>query len=451
MIDLFKQKILPIFTQYRKSTLVRDGLGSLIIKVAHNLINFLIGVLLVRLLGIDGYGTYSFVIAIIVFLYIPAEFGLPNLLIRETAKGLVEDEPDTVRNVWRWSVKFTGLLTAAVLLIAFVVLYLLFRNQRISQVVFYTFLVGLALVPFTAYIHLARGAMQGMNRIIAGFLPEQVILKLVFLIILGIYFVVPSLNLTPFSAMVVNLLVTIATFLLSMVLLFKYLPKREKLAISESKKWLNSSSKMALSSGMEIIKARTSTVLLGFLAGAFPVGIYQIALQGSMIASIILQSSNAAMAPRFSNLYYSKNIKKLQRLVTINSRIVFLINILMTVGFILFGRFFLRVFFGPDSVAAYLPLLIMLVGQMVNSLVGGVAFLLNMTGHEKQTMWSTGISLIFSLLLNLILIPSYGIVGSAIATSFSQVIAQFAMWRFVKKQLGINSLALYKAPPIVDG
>jgi len=121
------------------------------------------------------------------------------------------------------------------------------------------------------------------------------------------------------------------------------------------------------------------------------------------------------------------------------------------VGFILFGRFFLRVFFGPDSVAAYLPLLIMLVGQMVNSLVGGVAFLLNMTGHEKQTMWSTCISLIFSLLLNLILIPSYGIVGSAIATSFSQVIAQFAMWRFVKKQLGINSLALYKAPPIVDG
>jgi O-antigen/teichoic acid export membrane protein len=134
---------------------------------------------------------------------------------------------------------------------------------------------------------------------------------------------------------------------------------------------------------------------------------------------------------------------KLQRLVTVSARIILFLNLAITIGFVLLGKLFLRQIFGAPYEAAYIPLLILLGGQLVNSGVGSVAMLLNMTRHEHETAKGMTLAAALNVVLNLLLLPRAGIVGSAIATAVSLIIWNMLLWWAVQKKLHINSLAFY--------
>lgn len=75
-----------------KSNLMRGGLASIAIKVFGLGFSLLTAVVLARVLGPEQYGIYSYVLAIVSILAIPAMFGLPSLIVRETAKAEVKQE-----------------------------------------------------------------------------------------------------------------------------------------------------------------------------------------------------------------------------------------------------------------------------------------------------------------------------------------------------------------------
>lgn len=90
-----------------KSELVRGGIGSLTLKAAYILLTFFTSVTLARLLGADGYGVYTYILALVYLFTIPVEFGFPNLVVRETAKFMVKQEWGMIQGVWRWTGKIT--------------------------------------------------------------------------------------------------------------------------------------------------------------------------------------------------------------------------------------------------------------------------------------------------------------------------------------------------------
>lgn len=71
---------------------MRGGLASIAIKVFGLGFSLLTAVVLARVLGPEQYGIYSYVLAIVSILAIPAMFGLPSLIVRETAKAEVKQE-----------------------------------------------------------------------------------------------------------------------------------------------------------------------------------------------------------------------------------------------------------------------------------------------------------------------------------------------------------------------
>jgi hypothetical protein len=70
-----------------KGQLLRGGVGSVAVKIGSTLLNVILAVVLARALGAEGFGVYSFVFALITILAIPAQMGLPNLVVRETAQA----------------------------------------------------------------------------------------------------------------------------------------------------------------------------------------------------------------------------------------------------------------------------------------------------------------------------------------------------------------------------
>jgi ABC-type sugar transport system permease subunit len=77
-----------------RSRLAREAFWTVVLKSANTLLGFVTTVLLARLLGAEGYGIYAYALALVSLLAMPAHAGLPNLVLRETARGMAEACPD---------------------------------------------------------------------------------------------------------------------------------------------------------------------------------------------------------------------------------------------------------------------------------------------------------------------------------------------------------------------
>src|SRR5690606_19523202 len=103
----------------------------------------------------------------------------------------------------------------------------------------------------------------------------------------------------------------------------------------------------------------------------------------------------------------------------LSSRVIAGIAIIIGGLFCVFGEWILGFLFGNQYEAAYLPLVILTVGQLGNALFGSVGALLNMTGHERDTLSGMFVALLANLLIGVLLIPDLGMVGAAIASACS--------------------------------
>jgi O-antigen/teichoic acid export membrane protein len=87
---------------------------------------------------------------------------------------------------------------------------------------------------------------------------------------------------------------------------------------------------------------------------------------------------------------------------------------------LLLAEFVLRLF--EDAfVAGSSALRILLVGQVVSAMAGSVGYIMMMTGHERQAAFVTLGATAGNILLNLMLIPPFGMEGAAVARAVTLI------------------------------
>jgi len=424
------------------SRLGRDSIGSMGLRISSTGLGFLSTVLLARLLEPSGYGVYAYIYAWISILSVLTQFGLPTLVIRETAQGMAQNRPELVKGIWQWTGRVTGLLSLALTVIGAVLAWLLrnsFGGERLS-----TFAWAILLVPLVALGNLRGAALRGLQRVVAGQMPEFLIrpaLLALFLLVAGVVF---KHSLSAAEAMALYVMAAALSFVIGAWMLWRITPPEVRTAKPriESRAWWLSALPLAFIGGIGLFKKYASTIILGFFVVDSEIGIYRVATQLSIFASFGLEAVNFVVAPRIAALYATRDMAKLQNVIIVSARIILAMNVGITLTYILFGRIFLLLVFGSDYLEAYFPLLILLVGQTVNSSVGSVAVALNMTNYEQATVKVHTLSIILNVLLSFLLIPRLGMNGAAIAVTVSQIAWSALMWWELRKHLGINSLAL---------
>jgi len=423
------------------SRTARDGVWSIVLRLASKGLGFLITIVLARVLGADGYGVYAYAFALVTLLSMPAQAGLPALVIRETAAGMAREDPARVRGVWVWSGRAVAVLSIVLVLIAGII-HFIWNEGRIEGES-WTLVWALILVPFAALGNMRGAALRGLHQIVAGQLPEFVFRPGLLLLFIGGVIIVSTTQITPPVAMALHVAAAAIAFCAGGWMLWIQTPPsvRGIAPRYETKKWVASAVPLALVAGMLTINRQADILMLGIFSPPDQVGVYRVSVQVATLASFGLQAMNMVVAPRFANLYAKGEMDRLQQLVRKSARVVLVISLVSTIVFVLFGRPVLEVIFGSAYVASYLPLIILLFGQMVNSLAGSVGFLLNMTGFEKETARGMAAAAGINIVLNLILIPIWGTVGAATTTAISMLAWNFLLWYAVRKHLGINSLA----------
>ncbi len=151
------------------------------------------------------------------------------------------------------------------------------------------------------------------------------------------------------------------------------------------------------------------------------VAIYAIPVKITMLLNLVFTTMQAAIATEISSLFYSGNMKLLQKRIKRVTNAVFVITFPLLLITYAFGSSILA-FFGPTFLAGRNALSILLIGFLFSTLSSLSPIYLNMTGREKKLQAIIFLTVLCNLCLNYYLIPIYGIEGAATASSISMAL-----------------------------
>jgi O-antigen/teichoic acid export membrane protein len=195
-----------------------------------------------------------------------------------------------------------------------------------------------------------------------------------------------------------------------------------------------------------VISSQTSVVLVGTIKGAEAAGAYAAVSRVAILVSFVLQAASVALAPAIAGMYAAGEMGRLQRMITKSNRLVLLFSLPFALCFILFDRQVLAIF-GEGFTQGGAALAILSLGYLFSAAMGSVRMLLIMTGHERDAATAVGMSAALNVVLNVALIPGYGLEGAATATAVSIVATNLLLAILVRRRLGIYASALGRVRP----
>jgi O-antigen/teichoic acid export membrane protein len=102
-----------------------------------------------------------------------------------------------------------------------------------------------------------------------------------------------------------------------------------------------------------------------------------------------------------------------------SAKLIFWTTAPILLGFVIIGRPVLHIAFGQEFIVAYPALVVLAMGQFMNSISGATGLFMNMTGNQNVFRNIVVVVAATNIGLNLLLTPNYGIYGAAVAAMIS--------------------------------
>ncbi len=412
--------------------------GVFLLNVVFQGLLFATSILLARLLGSSGYGIYAYAISWTFILFVPADLGIARLLVRNVAAYCIQGELGLLRGVIQWARGAVFLNCLIITFLAGVVAWAL--KAHIDSHMLKSFWMALILLPALTQTRLLQATIMGLNQVLLAQISEQLFQPVLFIILIMAAFMFKGSILSADQAIGLNALATGAAFVLGLYFLNNVFPKRARKARCryEPRIWLGSAIPMALTEGVYSLILRIDILMLGAMKGAEAVGIYNAAGRGAELTGLILISINYAVGPTIARLYAQGETDHLQSLVRRSARIGLLCSVPIAAILIIFGPRFLLLY-GPDFVQGRMALSILSMGTIVNLFFGPASLLLIMSNQERLAVIGAGAGVAVKLILNVVLIPAFGLEGAATATVIGNVVCNVLLVLCVHKSLGMLS------------
>lgn len=172
---------------------------------------------------------------------------------------------------------------------------------------------------------------------------------------------------------------------------------------------------------LQYFLSNTDTLMLGYFGTSSDVGVYRAASQLPMVMVLFLFASNSVYAPLAADLYHKQETERLASIFKATTKWISYIVVPLFI-IIIFSARDLMLIFGEEYVeSGYRILIILAFGQLISCVTGGVLFTLIMTGKQHIEFYYEIALVILNIALNVLLIPKYGVIGAAIASSASSI------------------------------
>ena len=167
-------------------------------------------------------------------------------------------------------------------------------------------------------------------------------------------------------------------------------------------------------------------LMLGLLATREDVGIYAIAASLASFGSVPANAVVSIFNPFIAELVYSGERQRLDRLLKTVTRWLVIVAVPVYLLLLLLPDLVLSVYSDAFATAA-VPLVVLTVGQAINTACAPTMRLIPMSGHAMLNLVNGVVALALNVVLNWFLIPEHGALGAACATGLT--LAAWSLWR----------------------
>lgn len=419
------------------ATLYRGSSAFLAIYVAGSGISFGVQLFMARILGAPSYGYFVYAMSWMAVLLLGCNIGLKPTAVRFVAAYNARGEWALLRGFLRTAACWTIAASMLVVIVSLVALCLL--RPRLDELGMTLVLIAMAM-PFMALGEVWTSTVRGLGAVARSQTPASIVQHSLLGVALFVLVAVSGAGAGAALSARAFLLATIGTFGVAGLLLWKELARqvpacRPLLARPE---WLHVASGNALIALFQAVRAPLIVVIAGAYVDSRHLAFYGAAQRLANVMSLGLTGISAYASPLIAEYFALSDFAGLQRLAHVAARGALGTAVVTALLMIAFGSQLLHLF-GEGFDTAYMPLLILLFGEMSAAAAGPVGYFLSMTGRQMTATRIEAVTSAVAIGLALILVPRYGIVGAAIVVAAGSFFRNAAMIVAVQRQLGLRS------------
>ncbi|WP_227357572.1 flippase [Haladaptatus salinisoli] len=192
---------------------------------------------------------------------------------------------------------------------------------------------------------------------------------------------------------------------------------------------------LAMSAIMFMFLSRMDVIMIGYYLSSTEVGYYRAIQPLRQSTVIVLASFGFLFLPLATNFYENDAIADLDRLFTSVTKWVVVTTLPVILGLTLFSKDVVTFLLGKSYLPSALPLSLLVGGFFVRAVTGLDGEVTKAINKPKIELYAALVGTLINILLNIVLIPRYGIAGAAVATVFGYAIYNgvelYAIYRFV--------------------
>ncbi len=156
--------------------------------------------------------------------------------------------------------------------------------------------------------------------------------------------------------------------------------------------------------------------LLGFFAGAGPVGVLAVAKQLQQMPGVLYQMLLSVSAPMFSSAHARNARAEQEHLYALTTDWAVKLALPLIAFLLLFAHPVLLLFGKTFAEAGTLPVQILMAAQLFNLATGPCGNVATMSGLEREAFWIDMTTMSATLVLLVVLVPLFGLPGAALST-----------------------------------
>jgi O-antigen/teichoic acid export membrane protein len=375
-------------------------------RIINTIIGFLVGIYVIRSLGPENYGQLSYAVSLVGFFSIIASLSIDVVLPRDLVA-----HPDK-RNAYLGSALGIKLIAGGIATIATILFALFYIEDSFSQLLIFilapTFL-------FTAF-HIIT--LEFSARVEQKYTSIILILVTLILNILKVLIIFTG-NGVLYLACILLFEAILYTSLYVILRTKRYGPLTQwHFDPSIAKQLLVDSWPFIFIATFTTLYSRVDQVMLKHMIDAEAVGLYDAAVRIAEAWLIVPAVITTSLFPAIINARISNTAEYFRRLKILT---VAIFSVSVVVAFLFSSSaYFIIVFLYGDAFAASVSAFVIYTWGTVFAALDGVTRSYLVAENKRLTIFIvTGLSALANIVLNLILIPIYGIAGAAIATLLS--------------------------------
>lgn len=394
--------------------------------VIQKVFSFIYFVFLARNLGPEILGKYYFAISLTTIFAIFIDLGLVNYLTREVAKDR-EGAKNLLSNVLGLKIISSLFSIAAV----FIFINILGDHDILTKQLVYISVISMVLDSFTlTFFGSARGRHNLKYESISSVVFQMIVLAL------GYYFVSTGQDIRLIMAALA--FASLFNFIYSFLILkFKIkIPIKVSFNLPFAKSMILVSLPFALYGIFQRLHTYLDSVLLSYFTNDYYVGVYQVSFKIIFALQFLPMAFVASLYPAMS-FYWKNNREQLKITFRRSLDYLLLISVPISSAIFLLSDKIILIFKEGYSEANW-PLRISIIALIFIFLNFPLGSLLNACDLQSRNTRNMFISLLSSIILNIILIPKFQVIGASIAVLFSNFLMFFLNSIECKKLINYN-------------